>query len=46
MRKLACFVLLLFLLNMVAACSPFRKENPLNVKCPSCGYIWDYSITR
>lgn len=41
MKKLTALILFVLLLSMLSACTSFRKENPLNLKCPSCGYIWD-----
>lgn len=40
MKALACLALLALLLPLLSSCAYFRKENPLNIKCPSCGYIW------
>jgi len=34
-------VLSVLLLTLLGSCAHFRKENPLNIRCPSCGYIWD-----
>jgi|GEM_PF-1976634 len=41
MRTSACCVLLVLILTLLSSCAYFRKENPLNIKCPSCGYIWE-----
>lgn len=46
MKTLACLVLLALLMTLLSSCAKFRKENPLNVKCPSCGYIWDRTATE
>jgi len=46
MKTLTGLVLLALLLSLLSSCAYFRKENPLNVKCPSCGYQWDYTIQR
>ena len=46
MKTLARFVLFMLLLTMLSSCAYFRKENPLNIKCPSCGYIWDRTPTE
>ena len=43
MKMLGRQVLFISLL-LLPACSYFRAENPLNIKCPSCGYIWDRSV--
>ena len=43
MKMLGRFVLF-FSLVLLSACSYFRAENPLNIKCSSCGYIWDRSV--
>jgi hypothetical protein len=46
MKTLGCWILLLLLLAILSSCAYFRKENPLNLKCPSCGYIWDRTPTE
>ncbi len=46
MKKLAVIVLFLLLISLLSGCAKFRKENPLNVKCPSCGYLWDRTPTQ
>ncbi len=43
MKKLILTLLAILLLSMLFGCSTFRKQNPLNVECPSCGYIWERS---
>lgn len=43
MRMLGWLVLIISVL-LLSACSYFRAENPLNIKCSSCGYIWDRSV--
>ncbi len=44
MKLLWMLITAIVLLGLLSACSNFRKQNPLNVKCPSCGYIWDQPI--
>ena len=46
MKKLAALILILSLPAFLSSCAYFRKENPLNIKCPSCGYQWDQTIPR
>ena len=41
MKILARFALFMLLMTLLSSCAYFRKENPLNIHCPSCGYIWD-----
>jgi hypothetical protein len=41
MKILSCYLLVVLLLSLLFGCAYFRKENPLNIKCPSCGYIWE-----
>jgi hypothetical protein len=41
MKILTHVVLIALLLSLLSSCAYFRKENPLNLHCPSCGYIWD-----
>lgn len=41
MKILPLFLLFVILVSLLGGCARFRKENPLNVKCPSCGYIWE-----
>ncbi|WP_303721325.1 hypothetical protein [Malonomonas rubra] len=44
--KLLSYLVLIVLLNLLVACASFRSENPLNLKCPDCGYIWDRTPTQ
>lgn len=46
MKILIVSVLFALLLSLLSACSYFRKENPLNIRCPSCDYIWDHTPTE
>ena len=46
MNKLTGLVLLILLVSLLSACAKFRSDNPLKVKCPSCGYIWDRTPTE
>jgi hypothetical protein len=46
MKVLTGLVLFILLVTLLSGCSRFRKQNPLNVQCPSCGYIWDRSPTK
>jgi len=41
MKNLTCSILLLLLFSLLSSCSYFRRDNPLNLQCPSCGYIWE-----
>ncbi len=44
MKFLSLTVAGILLLSMVSACGNIRKQNPLDVKCPSCGYLWEKPI--
>ncbi len=46
MKKTIFVGLMLSLAVLLSSCTAFRAENPLNVKCPTCGYQWDYAIPR
>ena len=46
MKTLTRLALLVLLLTLLVSCTYFRKENPLNLKCPACGYQWDQTIRR
>ena len=44
MKRLVWLILAILLITVLASCNVFRAENPLNIKCASCGYIWDRSV--
>jgi len=46
MKQLTCLLITILLLGLLSGCANFRKENPLTVKCPSCGYLWDLTPTE
>jgi hypothetical protein len=46
MKILKVLLLLVLLASLLAGCAKFRSENPLNLKCPACGYIWDHTPTE
>jgi hypothetical protein len=46
MKRLIYLLIIILLLGLLSGCANFRKENPLKLKCPSCGYLWDLTPTE
>ncbi len=41
MKKLISSILLAIVVLSFAACTSLKKESPVKIKCPSCGYEFD-----
>ena len=41
MKKLISCILLVIVALSFSACSSLKKDSPLKIKCPSCGYEFD-----
>jgi len=40
MKKTIIIGFIFAVVVLLSSCTGFRVENPLNIKCPSCGYEW------